>query len=176
MRLALAALLLAGCPKPRTEAAPALVRDPELAAAELPAGSIRDGVYTDRRWPLSVPILPGWTAQLGTESAVERLVLADPDGDVRVTIAATAETEARPRPLPGCAWEFVDASRYRAVRVRDPVVAATCTPEDPNAPRVLAYVVAQSGVVFHVEGRVPNGRLQAGKTDLDALVGGIRFK
>lgn len=176
MRLALAALLLAGCPKPRTDAAPALVQDAVPAEAGLPAGRIQDGAYVDGRWPLSVPIPSGWTAQVGAESAAERLVLADPDGDVRVTVAATAGTEARPRPLPGCAWDFVDASRYRAVRVPDAVVAATCTPEDPNAPRVLAYVVAQEGVVYHVEGRIPNGHLQAGKADLDTLVGGVRFR
>ncbi|MFN7145383.1 MAG: hypothetical protein ACK4YP_16540, partial [Myxococcota bacterium] len=70
----------------------------------------------------------------------------------------------------------LDTARYRAVRVPHAVLAATCTPDDPDQPRVLTYVIAQDGVLFHVEGRVPQGRLRAGKIDLDAVVGGVRFR
>lgn len=169
-----AALGLAGCPKPKPDT-PDLLREPEVAAPS-PAGRMADGVYLDGRWPLSVPVPEGWTAQVGVADDEERVSLADPEGDVRVTVAAVAGGEGSPRELPGCDWAFVDQARYRAVRVRDPVVVATCTPEDPNAPRVLAYIVAQEGVVFHVEGHVPNGRLRAGKADLDTIVGRIRFR
>ncbi len=169
----LAALALPGCRKPSVPPPP-LVQAP--AVAPVPTGRLQGDTYVDGTWPLIVPVPPGWTAEIGEDGSVERVVLADPDGDVRVTIAATPGDTLAPRPLPGCAWTFQDVGRYRAVKVRDAVLAATCTPDEPDAPRIIAYVVAQEGVLFHVEGRVPQGRLRAGKADLDVVVGAMRFR
>jgi len=167
-------LLLAGCPKLVSEAQPPLVETPSVTT--VPTGRVTGDGYVDGTFPLTVAVPRGWVATPGTDGNDVRVVLQDPEGDVTITIAGTRGDTLTPRPLPGCTWTFVDAARYRAVKVRAEVLAATCTPEDPDAPRILAYVVGNEGMVWHVEGKVTPGRLRAGKVDLDVVAGGVRFR
>ena len=170
------ALLLVGCPKPKaTEAAPDLV-SPDAAGAPVATGRVLDGAYVDGAYPLSVAVPPGWVAVPGADASAVRVVLQDPEGDVTVSIVGVRGDVLAPRPLPGCTWTFVDTARYRAVKVRGAVLAATCTPEDAAGARVLTYVVAQEGMLWNVEGRVPQGHLRARKLDLDVIAGGVRFR
>ncbi|MDP2305978.1 MAG: hypothetical protein Q8P18_08115 [Pseudomonadota bacterium] len=167
-------LLLAGCRKPFLEPQPPLVETPTVAP--VPTGRVTADVYVDGTFPLSVPVPKGWVATPGHDGGEVRVVLQDPDGDVTVTIAGTRGDALAPRPIPGCTWTFIDAARYRAVKVRAEILAATCTPDDPDDPRVLAYVVSHEGMLWHVEGRVTPGRLRPGKADLDQVAGGVRFR
>jgi len=174
-RAALVVGIAAACRKPALEPArPLVVGAPDVAP--VPTGRMVDGVYIDGTWPLVVPVPPGWLATVGADGEAERLRLTDPDGDVRVTVAASRGDTLAPRPIEGCAWTFTDVGRYRAVKVRDAVLVGTCTPEDPDAPRVLAYVIARDGVLVHVEGAIPPGRLRAGRADFDRIVGDVRFR
>lgn len=167
-------LLLAGCPKPVLEAQPSLVETPTVAP--VPTGRVTSDIYVDGTFPLSVAVPRGWIATPGSDGGDVRVVLQDPEGDVTVTLAGTRGETLVPRPLPGCTWTFTDAARYRAVKVRAEVLAATCTPQDADAPRTLAYAVGHEGMVWHVEGRITPGRLRAGKADLDLVAGGVRFR
>lgn len=172
--LVLTFLLLGGCRKPFLEVQPLLVETPTVAP--VPTGRLVGDVYVDGTFPLSVAVPRGWVATPGRDGGDVRVVLQDPDGDVTLTIARTRGDTLAPRPIAGCTWTFIDAARYRAVKVRGEVIAATCTPDDPDAARVLAYVVGQEGMLWHIEGRITPGRLRPGKADLDLVAGGVRFR
>lgn len=170
----LSLLLLVGCPKPTTEARPPLIET--HAVVPVPTGRVDQAVYVDSLYALSVAVPKGWVATPGSNGGDVRVVLQDPEGDLIVTIAGTRADTLAPRPLPGCTWTFTDAARYRAVKVRTEVMAATCTPDNPEHPRILAYMVAHEGMVWHVEGKITPGRLGPAKVDLDLAAGGIRFR
>lgn len=167
-------LLLVACRKPALEPAPALL--PTDPALEAPAGRLEGGTYVDNRWPLAVPVPPGWRATIGPADAEERLTLDAPSGGTQILFAATAGTRLEPRPRDGCTWTFADVARYRVARVPVPVLAATCTPDEPGAPRVLAYAIPHGDGILHVECRLPPGQLHAGKAALDALLGQVRLR
>ncbi|MDP2313917.1 MAG: hypothetical protein Q8P41_13505 [Pseudomonadota bacterium] len=167
-------LAFAGCPKPTPETRPSLVETPTVAPT--PTGRVVGDAYIDNTYPLVVPVPRGWIATPGSDAGAVRVVLQDPDGDVVVSVVGTPGDTLAPRPLPGCAWTFTDIARYRVVKVRGDVLAATCTPDDADDPRVLAYVVAFEGMLWQVEGRVTPGRLRPGKADLDMVAAGVRFR
>lgn len=170
-------VLLSGCPKPTPADAPGtMVTTPTASAPVVTAGRIAEGVYTDSRWPLTMRVPAGWASTIGSDGQEVRLVLSDPDADVRITVAVTPGDVPSPRQLPGCTWIFEDIARYRAVRVPEPVLVGTCTPEDPDAPRILTWVVAHDGVRWHIEGEVTPGRLRAAQADLETVLADVRFR
>ena len=173
-RVAVCLTLLLACRKPLLDPPPPLLA--VEAAVPAPAGTVRNGTYTDARWPLAVPLPVGWSSVIGVADGEDRLVLEDSVTGLRVTFAATPGGALAPRPLDGCTWTFADTARYRAVKVPVEVLTATCTPDEPGSARVIAYAIAQEEGVLHVEGRIPAGSLQAGKAALDALVGAVRFR
>ncbi len=173
--LLVVALAAVGCPKPKPEPPPPLIATAP-APGSVPTGRVTGDTYVDGTYPISVAVPRAWTATPGADGGPVRVVLTDPDGDIVVTLARTQGNTLAPRPLPGCTWTFQDAARYRALKVRGEVLAATCTPDDPDAPRILAYVVALEGSLWHIEGEVTPGRLLEGKVDLDAVAGGVRFR
>ena len=176
--MTLLALLLPGCPKaPAPSDGPGtMVEVPGVPGAAEAAGRIVDGTYTDARWPLTVAVPAGWTNTVGHDGDEARATFVDPEGDVRITVAVTPGDTLAPRTLPGCTWTFQDVARYRTVRVPEPVLVGTCTPEDPAGARILTWVVAHDGVRWHIEGEVTPGRLPAAQADLDGFVAGVRFR
>ncbi len=173
---ALLLLALTGCPKQAAPPpiAPALLQD----AALLPrvAGHVVDGEYTDGRFPLTLTLPPGWTAVVGEDDRPERLTLTSPDSYARVVIATLPEEQLQPRRMEGCSWTFTDTSRYRAPKVVGAILAATCTPDRPGDPRVLAYIRTHAGSTWHIEGTLTPGHLREAKAELDAVAGAVRFR
>lgn len=160
-------------PVPPPEPVPSLVA-PAAVAAPVPAGSVMDGVYVDREWPLSVRVPEGWDVEIGTGDAV-RATFVDPETRVRVEFSAW-RGEAGPRERKGCVWTFEDLAHYRAVRVPEPVTVATCTPDDPKRARVLGWFVGREGVAWSAEAVVPEGVLGPGKEAAERVIAGWRLR
>ena len=55
------------------------------------------------------------------------------------------------------------------------MTSATCTPEDPQAPRVYAWLLPGQGVGIQAEIHVPVDRCQEGRHRGEALLRGLRL-
>ncbi len=141
----------------------------------MPAGKVMDGLYVDANYPLAVRVPDEWVVTLGAGAAETRMTLLNPATKVEIVFYAWVG-DPTPRPHPGCAWSFTDIGHYRVVRVREAILTATCTPENPDDPRIIAYFVARDGVAYAAEEVLPPGTLTTGRDAADAILAGWRFR
>lgn len=171
-------LTLAGCPKRPDveEGPPAALPPPSAPAAPAVATGHVDGTeYVDGDLPFRLRVPEGWTAAPGTEGAPLRVAVEDPVSHCRLEVKTWDDPQPGPHPRVGCAWTYTGEGHYRVVRVADPVVVATCTPDDATGARVLGYYFEHAGRVYGLEEIVPAGALLPGKTALDDAIGGFHF-
>lgn len=166
-------LLLGGCPKPPEPPPPELVVAPPVV--ELPrAGVVTDGTYVDGAHGVSLRIPEGAGATVGAEGGPLRLTILHPAA--RVELWAMEGAGLPPRPREDCDWTFEDSARYRALKVTEPVRLATCTPREPDGPRVLAWLIERGGVCYQLAAVIPQGGLAQGRAAADAIAGTMRFR
>ncbi|MCB9779132.1 MAG: hypothetical protein H6742_11260 [Alphaproteobacteria bacterium] len=169
-------LLALGCPACRQ--GPAAPDAPELGpgeAAPRPAGQVVGDEYRDGRLPLRVPIPEGWTARPGLDQSTLRVQLTDAVTSTVVEIWAFPGLGGQPRPRGDCTWEFVDRAGYRTPGVVGAVTTATCTPHDPDGPRIFGWILPGDEIDYQAEIHVPVGQLLEGRRRGEGLVRGARW-
>ncbi|RME23852.1 MAG: hypothetical protein D6798_12640 [Deltaproteobacteria bacterium] len=176
MNLLLALLAFVAC-GPRRAPAPELGAPTSTGPAPAPlmAGFVADGVFTDSRWGLTLPIPDGWEAQPGLDQGALRVAVVDPVRGTRVELWVFRSLGTAPRPRSDCRWTFVDTGRYRAAGLPGPLTTATCTPDDPTAPRVYAWLLPAEHYGVQAELHVPVTALVDGRHDAEAILRGLRF-
>ncbi len=152
--------------------------DPELVQAEAwsppaLAGAVVDGRFVDDRSGLSVPVPEGWRAEPGRVDDATRVVLVEPVGGVRLRVVVAGGDW--PPARGDCSWEFEDAASYTfgAVTAR----LATCTPRDPDAPRILGWRLdgwRSAAPALVVEAEVPPGQLVTAEDAAAEVLAGVR--
>jgi hypothetical protein len=168
------AVWLLGCaPKPAATEPPKKSPIP-LTAIPL-NGVIDDGVYKDASLPLSVRIPEGWTAAPGAMPSPLRVSLANVDLGLRVEIWSDPRPGQALREREGCLWTFDDVGDYRVFDGREPVRVATCTPDDPADPRVLATLYERGGITYQIDASIPEASFVAGKEAVRGVLDGIEF-
>jgi len=170
----LVAVLLAAC-GPRRAPVPEPPPDRAAAAAQLVSGFVEDGVFHDSRWGLSLPVPDGWEATPGPDAGALRVSITDPVDGTRVEIWAFDALGDTPRPRSDCRWTFVDTGRYRVAGRSGETTTATCTPQDPAASRVYAWLIPAEGYGVQAELHVPATALVEGRHDAEAILRGLRF-
>jgi hypothetical protein len=167
------AWLLACAPKP----VPTEPSAPPIPLTALPLNGIVDrGVYRDATLPFSVPVPAGWTAAPGAVPSPMRVRLSNADLGVRLEVWSYATPQAELPARPGCLWTFDDVGDYRVLGGSEELRVATCTPDDPSDPRLLATVVTKSGLTYHLEASIPETSFVAGKEAVRGLVDGIEWR
>lgn len=138
-------------------------------------GRIVDGRFVDDALRFSIDVPAGWAAEPGPAGTALRVSLRHAAMDLRVEVWAYPPGDRDPRPREGCLWTFQDRGYYRMIRVADPVSIATCTAEDADAPRVLAWMVDRPDATFHFEVSLPSAVLIPGKEAVRGLFTTIRW-
>ena len=165
--------MFACAPKP----APTEPSKPTIPLTAIPMNGVIDhGVYMDATLPFSVRIPDGWTAAPGPTPSPLRVSLANVDLGLRVEIWSYARPEASLRTREGCLWTFDDVGDYRVFGGTEEVRVGTCTPDDPDDPRVLATVVERGGLTYHVEASIPETSFVAGKEAVRVVMDGIEWR
>jgi hypothetical protein len=169
----IATWLLACAPKPvPTEPAP-----PPIPLTALPMnGTVEHGVYRDATLPFSVRVPDGWTASPGATPSPLRVRLSNTDLGLRLEIWSYSTARADLPARPGCLWTFDDVGDYRVLTGTEEVRVATCTPDDPADPRVLATVVTRNGLRYHLEASIPEASFVAGKEAVRGVMDGIEWR
>lgn len=170
-------LVLAGCPKPiPVDEAPPPLDAPEAAPAVPEAGALVEGTYTDEDLPFTLPVPEGWEARIGAREDGLRVSLSDPETGTEVEVWTFKGGGTEPRRRGECAWTFSDSGRYRAPRVAADITVATCTPDDPDRPRVLAWILVHDDITYEIDAIIPEGALGAGRAKAEGVVGSVRFR
>jgi hypothetical protein len=130
------------------------VREPSVLAGEVIAGVFVDGDFAFR-----IRVAPGWTPHPGVNTSALRVALDHGSTGGRVEVWRFSGGDLRPRPRGGCLWTFTDRGPYWDLPVADDPNVATCMPEDPDDPRIQAWMVRRSGVVWQLEVHVPGDNL-----------------
>ncbi|MBK7756891.1 MAG: hypothetical protein IPI35_10930 [Deltaproteobacteria bacterium] len=173
---ALTLSLVVGCAWARRDAPPPPPPViPPAAPAVVLAGGVVDGRFltTDGAFSLGVP--SGWTTLIGREGEVVVFTLTSPNTGMRVRVARVPGQDDAPRVLPGCRWTFQDAGPYDELLVADTLRVGTCTPDDPQRPRVLSWRRVGEAEVWHLEAVIPPGQLYEGLVELEAVLPTARF-
>lgn len=144
-------------------------------APHAPSGTVAGGEYADGEYSFRLDVPEGWKVDVGTTGDAYRVGIEEPTTHARLEVRVWLDGEVGPRPRPDCDWNFEVEGHFRVVRVADPVVVATCTPKDPDDPRILGYYFERGGRVYGLEERIPAGALAPAKPTLDDAVGGLRF-
>jgi len=167
-----AALGLAACVHRVPAPNPDLVQAESWAPPAL-AGAIMDGRFVDALSDMSVPVPDGWRGEPGSVDDATRVVLVDPVGGVRLRVVV-GEGEW-PASRADCSWEFEDAGSYTfgALTAR----LATCTPHDPDAPRILGWRIDawhSDSPPLVIEAEVPPGQLVTAEEAAAGVLAGVR--
>jgi len=169
------AFWLLGCaPKP-TETEPSKKAPISLTAIPL-NGVVDQGVYKDASLPFTVRVPEGWTAAPGATPSQLRVSLANVDLGLRVEIWSDPHPGAALHEREGCLWTFDDVGDYRVFDGAEPVRVATCTPDDPADPRVLATVIERGGRTYQIDASIPEASFVAGKEAVRGVLDGIEWK
>ena len=171
-------LLLLACPRraPEPLELPEEVSGDVVELNEEPsAWRVVNGPWTDQETGLHVDVLEGWSGQPGEANAPLRIRLDHVSSGARLEIRVYPENGLVPRERVGCAWSYVEEGSYSTLRVTGEVRVASCLPDDPGAPRVLATRARQDERDWHFELLVPQGYLAPSKTAADELMATIRF-
>jgi hypothetical protein len=166
----------AGCGWARRDAPPP---PPPLSPAAAPAvtlaGAVAEGRFQTADGAFSLAVPSGWETLIGRESEAVVLTLTSPDTGMRVRVVRIPGQDDVPRALPGCRWSFQDAGPYDELLVADTLSVGTCTPDDPQRPRVLSWRRVGDGEVWHLEAVIPPGQLYKGLVELEAVLPTARF-
>ena len=154
---------------------PEVVAPPPPPPAPAQAGAIVEGVFHDARYPLTVPLIGGWTGEPGVEPEPLRLTASHAESGASLQAFALPIGSTEPPARPECAWNFIDTGSYRDLAVTGPVTVATCTPREPTGPRIFAVLAPRATAVIDLELSVPNETLAAGRAAGDLLLRGVRF-
>ena len=169
------AVWMLGCaPKPATTEPSK--KDPIPLTAIPLNGVVDHGVYKDASLPLTVRIPDGWTAAPGATPSPLRVSLANVDLGLRVEIWSNPRPGAALREREGCLWTFDDVGDYRVFDGAEPVRVATCTPDDPADPRVLATLVERGGLTYQIDASIPEASFVAGKEAVRGVLDGIEWR
>lgn len=175
-RWALALVLVWGCGRARRDAPPPPPPSlPAAAPAAALAGSVVDGRFQTADGAFSLGVPPGWDALVGRAGEALVLTLTSPETGLRVRVLRIPGGDDAPRNLPGCRWTFQDAGPYDELLVADTLSVGTCTPDDPERPRVLAWRRVGDAEVWHLEALIPPGQLYESLVELEAVLPTARF-
>lgn len=167
----LLALALAACTRHKTP--PPMVSGEALPLSPPLAGEVVDGVFTDDRYGLRLPVPEGWEAWPGLRDAPLRVRLSHADSGAQVEVRVYDGRLEVPPARPECAWVFTDEGRYRTLRVAQSVIVATCRPESPAGVHVFATLVPLLDQTWDLEILAPNegmpAALRAGQSLLSEL-------
>lgn len=148
---------------------------PSAAPAIVPAGAVSEGRFQTSDGAFSLGVPPGWETLIGREGEAVVFTLTSPDTGTRVRVVRVPGQDDSPRPLPGCRWTFQDAGPYDELLVADTLSVGTCTPDDPQRPRVLSWRRVGVAEVWHLEAVIPPGQLYDGLVELEAVLPTARF-
>ncbi|MFT4979074.1 MAG: hypothetical protein ACI8S6_004984, partial [Myxococcota bacterium] len=145
------------------------------AAAGWPSGRIIDGRFVDDTFRMSIAVPSGWVVELGSAEDALRIRLIDEVTGAVIELWEFSAVLTEPVPRPGCAWAFQDRGPYRGVPTNSLIMVATCTPDDPGAPRVFAWLVGSDQVTWQVELHTPAERLSEARQAGEAILQTLRF-
>ena len=149
---------------------PVEVLVPELPPAQEPAGRVVDGWFVDSEHGLRIQVLPGWRAEPGAWGDALRARLVHEDTGAIVELWLFEARLSAPAPREGCDWAFVDQGPYSTIpQVRVPVIG-TCTPEAPDAPRVMAWLLPHGSVTWQLELHLPPERFSDARRAGEAVL------
>jgi hypothetical protein len=170
-------LLATGC---RSRALPLLAEGPIDLAEDLllPAeshGVVEGAQFEEHIFGLSLQAPAGWRLAPGPQAGA--LVVSVRDSQTGALLEAWhfSGEASEPRPRAECLWSTADTGRYGGLRLAEAFTAATCVPEDPLGPRVLAYIVVHPGGTWQLELHLPQAALIEGKERAEALLETVRF-
>lgn len=171
--LLLAGLLACGLRKP----AEVMVEFPVLETpVEVPAsGVLVDGRFVDAVHGMSIMMQAGWKAELGSFNDALRLRLLHQESGAVLELWAFSARLAAPAPRPDCTWQFQDQGLYTTIPSSELQMVATCTPDDPLEPRVLAWLVMQGPTTWQVELHTPADGFMAARQAGATVLQTIRF-
>lgn len=174
--LALGLALVAACGRARREAPPPPPPpSPITAAAVGQAGQVTDGRFETADGAFTIAVPPGWGVVVGHEGEALVLTLSSPTTGLRLRVLRVPGGDDAPRALPGCRWTFQDAGPYDELLIADSLSVGTCTPDDPQRPRVLSWRRVGAAEVWHLEALIPPGQLYEGIVELEAVLPTARF-
>ena len=149
--------------------------DAEEAPPETESWRVVNGPWRDLETGLALDVLEGWSGRPGPVDSPLRIRLEHASSGASLEIRGLPPSDLQPRVRAGCEWGYTEEGIYSRLRVTGEVRVATCLPEDPGAPRVLATLTHQVGFDWHLELLVPQGYLGPAKTAADELMSTIRF-
>lgn len=128
-----------------------------------PSGRVDDGMFRDVELGFEVQVLDGWTADPGVMGGALRLAMDQELTGTRIEIWRFSGADLTPRPRAGCLWTFQDRGPYKDLPVPDDPVVATCMPDDPDDPRVQAWMLRRHGGVWQLEVHLPGQQMLAAR-------------
>ncbi|MFH1469345.1 MAG: hypothetical protein ABIO70_33480 [Pseudomonadota bacterium] len=163
----------AGIAGPAWRAAPA----PSLATPvpDAAAGAVLDRRFEDASYPFGLTLTEGWVAQPGASDGALRLALDHVPTGATLEVRVLHSASTAPRPRDGCTWSFQDSGAYGALHATEARDVATCTPDDPDAPLVLSWILVREALAYHLELAVPPGRLLQARRAARGLLDGVRI-
>ena len=163
-------LLLLGCPPKTTP-----VTEPEVVAPpvaeEAGAGTVVDGRFSDVRYDFSIGVAEGWSAEVWPDTGALRVRLVHAETGTMMEAWAFEHRIDSPAPRGDCVWSFIDEGHYR--EVLRPRRVASCTPNNPSEPRILAWMMEQGGMTWQLELHIPVTQLHAGRVAGEAVLSTI---
>jgi hypothetical protein len=160
-------LLFFGCVHPGELVAPELTV-PVPARAPVLAGAVREGRFIDATWGYSVPIPSGWSVHPAEVDDSVRVVMVNPDEQVRLRVAVISATDAGP----DCDLTFTDDLGHDFGALRD-VRISTCGASGREggaaSSRILTWSAGAGTPPIRVEAEVAPGYLGVAE-DAAALV------
>ena len=162
-----------GCPRRPPE--PMEIPESEWTEVEEKPAETESWRVVNGPWR-ALDVLEGWSGQPGATDDPLRIRLEHASSGASLEIRGLPANDLQPRVRAGCEWGYTEEGLYSRLRVTGDVRVATCLPEDPGAPRVLATLTHQVGLDWHLELLVPQGYLGPAKTAADELMSTVRFE
>jgi hypothetical protein len=176
----LALALAAACPGPRGRPvdplADAPFPPPRTSASQ--SGIVRGNgekpqTFSDSRYPISIAVPEGWVAEVQEESGPFRVAITEMSTQTRVELWVFLEGGDLPAKREGCHWSFRDTNASEMLSVPVPVQVATCTPDQPSGPHILADRFVLAGAAYEIDVIIPVGRLAEGYAAATEMLAGV---
>lgn len=146
------------------------------APEEIPAsGALVGGRFVDAVYGLSIMMHAGWKAELGSFNDALRLRLLHQESGAVLELWAFSARLAAPAPRPDCTWQFQDQGLYTSIPSSELQMVATCTPDNPLEPRVMAWLVTQGPTTWQVELHTPADGFTAARQAGEPVLRTLRF-
>ena len=147
----------------------------EAPEAEAPSGRIIEDRFVDDVHAMSVPVPSGWTAEPTSIDDALRMRMTHAETGAQLELWAFSARLNEPAPRPGCQWLFQDSGPYTGIPSTDLLMVSTCVPDDPNEPRVQAWLIYQAPLTWQVELHLPAARFSEARQAGDLVLHTIRF-